>query len=94
MTKRKTKTKPKPAPKRGRPKNQDSLTEEWCGHSLRVRMTAAKLSTEELANIVGVSRPTLNAYINDRYTPTAECVDSLAEALGCTIADLSTPPKL
>jgi transcriptional regulator with XRE-family HTH domain len=88
------KLKLKPKLKRGRPANRDSLADGWCGHSLRIRMAAARINTVGLAAKISVSRSTLSAYVNDRYAPSPRTVEEIADVLDCTAADFATAPKI
>ncbi len=47
-----------------------------------------KLTQDELANAVGVSRQTINAIENDKYNPTLELAIRLARYLGMPVEEL------
>lgn len=47
-----------------------------------------KLTQDELANAVGVSRQTINAIENDKYNPTLELAIKLARYLRMPVEDL------
>ncbi|MBE6869504.1 MAG: helix-turn-helix transcriptional regulator [Ruminococcus sp.] len=47
-----------------------------------------KLTQDELANAVGVSRQTINAIENDKYNPTLELAIKLARYLRVPVEDL------
>ena len=47
-----------------------------------------KLTQDELANAVGVSRQTINAIENDKYNPTLELAIKLARYLRIPVEDL------
>lgn len=49
-----------------------------------------KLTQEELANKLGVTRQTIIAVENDKYNPTLELAMRLAKYLNTTIEDLFT----
>lgn len=49
-----------------------------------------KLTQEELANKLGVTRQTIIAVENDKYNPTLELAMHLAKYLNTTIEDLFT----
>ena len=50
--------------------------------------TIAKLSQEDLAALVGVSRQTIIAIENDKYNPTLELAMKLARYLETTVEEL------
>lgn len=52
-----------------------------------------KLTQEELANILGVTRQTIIAIENDKYNPTLELAMNLAKYLNTTIEELFTLPQ-
>lgn len=47
-----------------------------------------KLTQDELANAVGVSRQTINAIENDKYNPTLELAIRLARYLGLPVEEI------
>ena len=47
-----------------------------------------KLTQDELANAVGVSRQTINAIENDKYNPTLELAIRLARYLNMPVEEL------
>ena len=47
-----------------------------------------KLTQDELANAMGVSRQTINAIENDKYNPTLELAIKLARYLRIPVEDL------
>jgi len=49
-----------------------------------------KLTQEELANELGVTRQTIIAVENDKYNPTLELAMRLAKYLNTTVEDLFT----
>jgi len=49
-----------------------------------------KLTQEELANNLGVTRQTIIAVENDKYNPTLELAMRLAKYLNTTVEDLFT----
>ncbi|MBC8589985.1 helix-turn-helix transcriptional regulator [Wansuia hejianensis] len=51
---------------------------------------AKKLTQEELANLVGVTRQTILAIENDKYDPTLKLAMTLAKFLGTTVDELFT----
>lgn len=54
-------------------------------HELR---TNAGLSQDDLAELVGVSQPTISRWEDGTMTPNTDKLRSLAKALGVTIEDL------
>lgn len=50
--------------------------------------TKKGLVQQELANICGVSRQTVNAIENNKYDPTLELAFKLSRALGTTVDNL------
>ena len=55
---------------------------------LRELRTARHLSPKELAQMVGVSRPTIHSIENTPYNPTAKLALLLCIALDCKFEDL------
>jgi putative transcriptional regulator len=55
---------------------------------LRELRTARHLSQKELAQMVGVSRQTINSIENTQYNPTAKLALLLCIALDCKFEDL------
>ncbi len=49
-----------------------------------------KLTQEELANLVGVTRQTILAIENDKYDPTLKLAMMLAKVLNTTVDELFT----
>lgn len=60
---------------------------------LAERRKAAKLSQEQLANIVGVSRFSIIEYEKGRTSPTLEIASKIANALGCASVDELNPTQ-
>lgn len=55
---------------------------------LKSARTAKNLSQQQLADIVGVSRQTVNAIENGDYNPTINLCIAICKALGKTLDDL------
>ncbi|MBV7273113.1 helix-turn-helix transcriptional regulator [Clostridiaceae bacterium UIB06] len=47
-----------------------------------------KLTQEDLANLVNVTRQTINAIENNKYDPTLELAMNLAKCLGTSVEEL------
>jgi putative transcriptional regulator len=60
-------------------------------NSLKLRRAANGWSQAQLADIVGVSRQTVNALEKGRYDPSLPLAFKLARAFSTTIEDLFTP---
>ena len=61
-------------------------------NDLRVRRAKADLTQADLADVVDVSRQTINAIEGGRYDPNLELAFRLAEYFGCPIEDIFDPP--
>ena len=59
---------------------------------LRERMKAAGISQRELSRKLGISFNTINSWCRLSCSPPAIQLPAIAEALGCTIAELFLPP--
>ena len=57
-------------------------------NSIRALRKARGLRQEDLAALVGVSRQTIIAIENYKFTPTLEMAMRLARLLECTVVDL------
>ena len=60
---------------------------------LTKRRKAAGLTQSQLAEIVGVSRKTINTVENQVFVPSTVLALKLAEALDCNVHDLFELPK-
>ncbi|EBA13529.1 helix-turn-helix transcriptional regulator [Roseobacter sp. CCS2] len=60
---------------------------------LRAHRTQAKLTQAELADLVGVSRKTINTIENGVFTPSTTLALTLADQLGCSVHDLFALPQ-
>lgn len=61
---------------------------------MRERRKAAGLTQAELAEIVGVSRKTVNTVENGVFVPSTLLALELADALECRVEDLFSLPRL
>ncbi len=61
--------------------------------NLRAHRTQAKLTQAELADLVGVSRKTINTIENGIFTPSTTLALTLADALDCSVHDLFALPE-
>jgi putative transcriptional regulator len=55
---------------------------------IRALRKAKNLRQEDLSDILGVTRQTINAIENDKYDPTLSLAFGLAEVLGTTVDEL------
>ena len=55
---------------------------------IHVYRAARRMTQQELADLVGVSRQTIIAIENDKYNPTLELAMKLARHLGTTVEEL------
>lgn len=55
--------------------------------------TNLKLSQKDLANMCKVSRQTINAIENDKYSPSLELAFDLAKVLNTSVDELFIPEK-
>lgn len=65
---------------------------EWRGvfsDRLAEYMIIKGISQQSLAECAGISKGSVNKYINKQATPSAYVLTKLAEVLGCTIMDLT-----
>ena len=58
---------------------------------LKSARAAKDLSQQQLADMVSVSRQTINAIENNKYDPTLALAFKLAQELGTTVDELFTP---
>ena len=65
-----------------------SFDKEAFATRLRVRRAELDMTQAELSERSGVNIATINSYENGGYTPGADKLCALAEALGCTPNDL------
>lgn len=61
--------------------------------NLRSYRAQANLTQAELADLVGVSRKTINTIENGVFTPSTILALSLAKALACSVHDLFALPE-
>lgn len=60
---------------------------------LTERRKAADFTQSQLAEIVGVTRKTINTVENNVFVPSTVLALKLAQALGCSVHDLFELPK-
>lgn len=60
---------------------------------LRAYRAQAKLTQAELADLVGVSRKTINTIENGVFTPSTTLALTLADELDCSVHDLFELPE-
>lgn len=60
-------------------------------NSIRELRAKKRMTQDELASKVKVSRQTINAIENDKYDPSLPLAFSLAKAFGCRIEELFAP---
>lgn len=58
------------------------------GQRMRSRREELSISPEQMADRIGVSRPTVVRYELDNKMPPLMVAKSIAEVLGCTVDDL------
>ncbi|KZN25294.1 MULTISPECIES: helix-turn-helix transcriptional regulator [unclassified Haladaptatus] len=61
-------------------------------NDLKVRRAKADLTQADLADVVDVSRQTINAIEGGRYDPSLELAFRLAGYFGCSIEDIFDAP--
>ncbi|MEL6684887.1 MAG: helix-turn-helix transcriptional regulator [Pseudomonadota bacterium] len=61
--------------------------------NLRAHRTQANLTQAELADLVGVSRKTINTIENGIFTPSTTLALTLADELDCSVHDLFALPE-
>ena len=64
------------------------FSKDAIARNLRVRRAELDMTQAELADLSGVNIATINSYENGGYTPGADKLWLLAEAMGCTPNDL------
>lgn len=57
-------------------------------NNIKVNRAIKKISQDELAKLVGVSRQTINAIENNKYYPSLELGLKLSKILECSVNDL------
>lgn len=65
--------------------------QEWLdifGDNLRDMLEEAYMSQEELADAIGVTRATVNRYINKQRIPSVKAIINMSMVFGCTIDEL------
>lgn len=56
--------------------------------NLRYMIRSKGISQIKVANYIGVSSPTMTAYMRGRFMPSDERISKIAEVLECTVDDL------
>jgi putative transcriptional regulator len=57
-------------------------------NNIRVNRATNKISQDDLAKMVGVSRQTINAIENNKYYPSLELGLKLSKILNCSVNEL------
>ena len=57
-------------------------------NNIRVNRATNKISQDDLAKLVGVSRQTINAIENNKYYPSLELGFKLSKILNCSVNEL------
>lgn len=57
-------------------------------NNIRVNRASNKISQDDLAKLVGVSRQTINAIENNKYYPSLELGLKLSKILKCSVNEL------
>ncbi len=57
-------------------------------NNIKINRAIKKISQDELAKLVGVSRQTINAIENNKYYPSLELGLKLSKILQCSVNDL------
>jgi putative transcriptional regulator len=57
-------------------------------NNIRVNRATKKISQDDLAKLVGVSRQTINAIENNKYYPSLELGLKLSKILKCSVNEL------
>lgn len=57
-------------------------------NNIRVNRATSKISQDDLAKLVGVSRQTINAIENNKYFPSLELGLKLSKVLKCSVNEL------
>jgi putative transcriptional regulator len=57
-------------------------------NNIRVNRATNKISQDDLAKLVGVSRQTINAIENNKYYPSLELGLKLSKILNCSVNEL------
>ena len=57
-------------------------------NNIRVNRATLKISQDDLAKLVGVSRQTINAIENNKYYPSLELGLKLSKILNCSVNEL------
>ena len=71
--------------------SNELTSDQWAaefGYKLNRAIRIARLSQEEFANKLGVSRATVSRYINGKYVPSYLVMIDMANILGCSVDDL------
>lgn len=57
-------------------------------NEIRVYRAKKRITQDELADLLGVSRQTLSAIENNKYFPSLELALKIARVFGCTVDEL------
>ena len=57
-------------------------------NTIKIQRAIKNLTQEELANLIGVSRQTINSIENNRYTPSTVLALKLSKVFGVNVNDL------
>ena len=57
-------------------------------NTIKIQRAIKDLTQEELANLIGVSRQTINSIENNRYTPSTVLALKLSKVFGVNVNDL------
>ncbi len=57
-------------------------------NEIRVYRAKKRITQDELADLLGVSRQTLSAIENNKYFPSLELALKIAKVFGCTVDEL------
>lgn len=72
--------------------NDSEITDEWCRNSfsyhLAEQMGVKGFTQDTLASCSGIGKGSINRYLHKQATPSITALRRIAEALGCSIADL------
>lgn len=67
---------------------------EYLANTLRVQRAKHNLTQEQLADLVGVSRKTINTVERGIFVPSTFLTLKLARALGCSVEELFSIEKI
>ena len=57
-------------------------------NTIKIQRAIKNLTQEELANIIGVSRQTINSIENDRYVPSTVLALKLSKVFGISVNEI------